>query len=135
MRGRVRRKQTLAALAALGEKQVPSACALCGRPLGSRTEWHHVVPKSEGGRETVPLHPICHRAIHAHVANAELARRYPDPRRAPRAPRHRPLPRLDRRQAAGLPRADADQAQLAGQLLGLVDRLLEARDQRAIGRR
>lgn len=77
MRGRVRRKQTLAALAALGEKQVPSACALCGRPLGSRTEWHHVVPKSEGGRETVPLHPICHRAIHAHVANAELARRYP----------------------------------------------------------
>lgn len=55
----------------------PVACALCDRPLGVRTEWHHVVPKSEGGRITVPLHPICHRAIHAHVANADLARCYP----------------------------------------------------------
>lgn len=40
-------------------------------------ERHHVVPKSEGGRETVPLHPICHRAIHATASNRELARRYP----------------------------------------------------------
>jgi len=50
------------------------ACALCGRPLGARTEWHHVVPRSRGGRETVPLHPICHRTIHASASNAELAR-------------------------------------------------------------
>jgi hypothetical protein len=58
----------------------PSAevCALCDRPLGKRIEWHHVVPKSQGGRDTVPLHPICHRAIHAAVSNKELARRYPD---------------------------------------------------------
>jgi hypothetical protein len=55
----------------------PDTCALCGRPLGRRIEWHHVVPKSQGGRETVPLHPICHRAIHANVANKELARLYP----------------------------------------------------------
>ena len=40
-------------------------------------EWHHVVPKSQGGRETAPVHPICHRAIHAAVPNKELARRYP----------------------------------------------------------
>ncbi len=53
------------------------ACALCGRPLGERVEWHHVVPKSQGGRETVPLHPICHRAIHRLASNKELARRYP----------------------------------------------------------
>ncbi|MCW3835286.1 HNH endonuclease [Sphingomonas canadensis] len=52
-------------------------CALCRRPLGRRTEWHHLVPKSEGGRDTVPLHPICHRAIHAGATNAELARDYP----------------------------------------------------------
>ncbi len=52
----------------------PPACALCGRPLGRRTEWHHLVPKSEGGRETVPLHPICHRAIHAAIDNKTLAR-------------------------------------------------------------
>ncbi|WP_019832168.1 HNH endonuclease [Sphingomonas sp. PR090111-T3T-6A] len=54
----------------------PERCALCDRPLGARIEWHHVVPKSEGGRETVPLHPICHRAIHRVASNKELARRY-----------------------------------------------------------
>jgi len=49
-------------------------CWLCDRPLGTRVQWHHVVPKAKGGRETVPLHPICHRTIHAHFTNAELAR-------------------------------------------------------------
>ena len=52
-------------------------CALCRRPLGHRIEWHHVVPKSQDGRETVALHPICHRAIHANISNKELARLYP----------------------------------------------------------
>ena len=55
----------------------PADCALCARPLGRRIEWHHVVPKSQGGRDTVPLHPICHRAIHANFTNKELARLYP----------------------------------------------------------
>jgi hypothetical protein len=32
------------------------------------------VPKAKRGRETVPVHPICHRAIHANFTNAELAR-------------------------------------------------------------
>ena len=59
------------------ERNGPDACALCGRPLGRRIEWHHVIPKSQGGRETVPLHPICHRAIHAAAGNKELARLYP----------------------------------------------------------
>jgi hypothetical protein len=77
MSGRVRRKAVVAAMAAAHAEVPPANCALCGRPLGQRTEWHHVLPRSEGGRETVPLHPICHRTIHASVANAELARRYP----------------------------------------------------------
>jgi hypothetical protein len=47
---------------------------LCGRPLGHRVEWHHPVPKSRGGRETVPVHPICHRVIHRTLTNKELAR-------------------------------------------------------------
>jgi hypothetical protein len=34
------------------------------------------VPKSRGGRETVPVHPICHRAIHAALTNKELERGY-----------------------------------------------------------
>ena len=32
------------------------------------------MPKSKKGRETVPVHPICHKAIHANFTNAELAR-------------------------------------------------------------
>jgi len=39
-------------------------------------ERHHVVPKSEGGTQTVPVHPICHRTIHAFVANRDLASSY-----------------------------------------------------------
>ncbi|WP_347301869.1 HNH endonuclease [Croceibacterium sp. TMG7-5b_MA50] len=50
------------------------ACWLCGRSLGSRVQQHHTVPKSKGGRATVPLHPICHKAIHANFTNAQLAR-------------------------------------------------------------
>ena len=72
--GRVKRKLGLLEAAARAEAPPPLVCALCHRPLGTRTEWHHVVPKSEGGRETVPLHPICHRTIHAAADNATLAR-------------------------------------------------------------
>ena len=54
----------------------PETCWLCGRPLGRRVEWHHPLPKSRGGRDTVPVHPICHRTIHAFVANRDLATSY-----------------------------------------------------------
>jgi len=53
-------------------------CALCARPLGRRIEWHHPVPKSRGGKQVVPVHPICHQAIHASVSNHELASLYAD---------------------------------------------------------
>lgn len=52
----------------------PQTCWLCGRPLGRRVQWHHPVPRAKKGRETVPIHPICHCAIHANFTNAELAR-------------------------------------------------------------
>jgi hypothetical protein len=48
-------------------------CWLCSRPLGRRTEYHHPMPKSRGGRDTVPIHPICHRTLHKTFSNAELA--------------------------------------------------------------
>ena len=54
-------------------------CWLCRRPLGRRIEWHHPVPKSRGGRDTVPLHPICHRTIHVTFTNAQLQRLPVDP--------------------------------------------------------
>jgi len=77
MSGRVRRKQLAAAMEAAASAAPPEVCALCARAFGTRIEWHHVLPKSEGGRDTVPLHPICHRTIHASASNAELARLYP----------------------------------------------------------
>ncbi|MGZ8283274.1 MAG: HNH endonuclease [Allosphingosinicella sp.] len=54
-------------------------CFLCARPLGRRAEWHHPLPRSRGGSETVPVHPICHRIIHATLSNAELARGFSEP--------------------------------------------------------
>lgn len=73
MVGRVRRREP----ATIPSAEAPAAvCALCDRPLGQRVEWHHLVPRSQGGRDMVPLHPICHRTIHATFANAQLARRY-----------------------------------------------------------
>ena len=47
-------------------------CWLCNRPLGRRAEYHHPVPKSRGGRETVAVHPICHRTLHKIFSNKEL---------------------------------------------------------------
>ena len=80
MTGRVKRKAGLRAADALAARAaVPPTCALCDRPLGTRVEWHHLVPKSQGGRETAAVHPICHRTIHALVPNAELARDFADP--------------------------------------------------------
>ena len=55
---------------------LPRDCFLCGRPLGRRIEHHHIVPRSRGGRETAPLHPICHRVIHRTLGNKELERDY-----------------------------------------------------------
>ena len=51
-------------------------CGLCLRPLGRRREKHHWVPRSYGGRETAPLHPICHSKIHSVLSERELARSY-----------------------------------------------------------
>lgn len=55
-------------------------CPLCDRPLpeGESTDWHHLVPRSRGGRDQVRLHKICHQAIHATLTEAELARDYRD---------------------------------------------------------
>lgn len=50
----------------------PETCALCGRPFGDRREKHHLIPRSQGGRVTVELHPICHRKIHATLTEREL---------------------------------------------------------------
>ncbi|MBV7266590.1 HNH endonuclease [Erythrobacter ani] len=52
----------------------PLTCWLCSRPFETLIQWHHPVPKSKKGRGTVPVHPICHKTIHANYTNSELAR-------------------------------------------------------------
>ncbi|MES2290375.1 MAG: hypothetical protein V4530_11620 [Pseudomonadota bacterium] len=49
-------------------------CWLCARPLGKSTVWHHPVPKSRGGRDVVPMHPICQQTLVANFTNSELQR-------------------------------------------------------------
>jgi len=55
-------------------------CPLCNRPIPPDVpqSLHHLVPKLKGGRcgETVLLHHICHREIHASLTETELARSY-----------------------------------------------------------
>ena len=54
-------------------------CWLCSRPMGDVTEGHHPVPKSRGGKERQPVHPICHRTIHANFTNSDLEKRFASP--------------------------------------------------------
>jgi 5-methylcytosine-specific restriction endonuclease McrA len=56
--------------------EVAVACTLCGRPFGLKIEDHHLIPKTFKGRETVPVHPICHRKIHATLTERELLKSY-----------------------------------------------------------
>ena len=49
-------------------------CWLCGRPTGKTIIWHHPVPKSRGGRDVVPMHPICQQTLIANFTNSELQR-------------------------------------------------------------
>ena len=77
----------------------PTRCWLCERELGRRIEWHHPVPKSRKGREIEAVHPICHRTLHAHFTNRELADIGNDPERL----RHDPRLRTYLRWIAGKP--------------------------------
>lgn len=52
----------------------PVPCWLCARPVGATIVWHHPVPKSRGGRDVVPMHPICQQTLIAHFTNSELQR-------------------------------------------------------------
>lgn len=58
-------------------------CPLCDRPIPADVpqSLHHLIPKLKGGKggPTVLLHHICHREVHASLAEAELARDYNTP--------------------------------------------------------
>jgi hypothetical protein len=52
----------------------PPDCWLCGRPCGAEVIQHHPVPKSRGGKDTVPMHPICQNTLITYFTNSELQR-------------------------------------------------------------
>lgn len=51
-------------------------CPLCGRALPEKPSKHHLIPRSLKGRETVLLHRVCHRQIHATFTERELFNYY-----------------------------------------------------------
>ena len=52
-------------------------CGLCDRILGKiNIDHHHLIPKMHGGKETVPIHKICHRKIHSLFTEKELQKKY-----------------------------------------------------------
>lgn len=46
-------------------------CALCEREVSFVTK-HHLIPKSEGGREVVNLCTPCHKTLHSFFSNNTL---------------------------------------------------------------
>lgn len=79
MSGRVKKKQ-MAAISESYQAALVAAeiiCPLCLRPIPkAQQDAHHLIPKSRGGIETVILHRLCHRQIHALLTETQLARQY-----------------------------------------------------------
>lgn len=78
MNGRVKKKQIASQVnvfySALLTEEI---CQLCMRKIPkSQRDAHHLIPKSRGGAETVILHRLCHRQIHATLTENQLARDY-----------------------------------------------------------
>jgi hypothetical protein len=76
--GRIKRKNILAMLESLSVRDDKDAvCPLCERNIPrAQRDAHHLIPKSHRGTETVVLHRICHRQIHALFTETELARQF-----------------------------------------------------------
>ena len=79
MNGRVKKKQIADQIYSHHSTLITeeSICQLCMRPISkSQRDAHHLIPKSRGGIETVILHRLCHRQIHALLTENQLARNY-----------------------------------------------------------
>ncbi len=77
MQGRIKQKLAAAHAPFQNKANEPVLCPLCDRSIPpSQRDAHHLVPKSRGGVDTVWLHRICHRQIHALLSEAELERDY-----------------------------------------------------------
>ena len=50
-------------------------CPICKREV-DELSYHHMIPKSQGGKETTGICKDCHKSIHAFFTNKELAAVY-----------------------------------------------------------
>jgi hypothetical protein len=55
-------------------------CPLCDRPLvpGPSVNRHHLVPRTYRGRDTRPIHRVCHGKIHSVFTEKELRDEFHD---------------------------------------------------------
>ena len=51
-------------------------CMLCGKDVGKHIQWHHIVPKSAGGKDTYEngslVCPLCHVTIHDYTYGEDV---------------------------------------------------------------
>lgn len=54
------------------------SCPICNREMidGVSINDHHLIPKTFKGKESITLHKICHRMIHANISTRELKNYY-----------------------------------------------------------
>lgn len=62
----------------MSNKNEINTCPLCKRNLkeGISSDKHHLIPKSQGGKEVILLHRVCHQKIHSLFSEKELAKKY-----------------------------------------------------------
>ena len=50
-------------------------CMLCGKDVGKRIQWHHIIPRYAGGPDTyensAALCPNCHTEVHEYMYGDE----------------------------------------------------------------
>ncbi len=53
------------------QTELPSRCELCGRSVMHITR-HHLIPRTEGGKDVVDLCIPCHKTLHSFFSNRTL---------------------------------------------------------------
>lgn len=53
-------------------------CPICDREMinGPSVDYHHLIPKTFKGKETIKIHRICHRKLHTLFTEREMAKYY-----------------------------------------------------------
>jgi len=62
----------------MSDKKIIGTCPICKRIMieGPSIDSHHLIPKTYKGKETILIHKICHRKIHASITEKEMKNFY-----------------------------------------------------------